>query len=80
MQDAGLSRSGEYPVPLTQQDFGDALGVSTVHINRTLKAFRDENLVLFKFGRLRIIDIAALQDVAGFAPDYLRDNVTPAEV
>ncbi len=74
MQDAGMFEGESYPLPLTQQDFGDALGVSTVHINRTLKSFRDERLVFFKFGRLRIINVAALREIGGFASNYLRDN------
>lgn len=68
---AGLSGDGGYMLPLTQQDFGDALGVSTIHINRTLKSLRDDRLVLFRSGRMHIADVAALREVAGFDPNYL---------
>lgn len=80
LHDAGLSGSSGLSLPLTQQDFGDALGVSTVHINRTLKSFRDEQLVLFRSGRMYIPDIGALRKVAGFAPEYLRERSLVAQL
>ena len=32
----GLTNGDGYAFPLTQAEFGDALGLSTVHVNRTL--------------------------------------------
>lgn len=65
-----LGRHG-FPVPLTQKDLGDALGVSTVHVNRVLQALRNAGLVKLTSGRLWIPDFAALADYAHFTADYL---------
>ena len=50
----GQATQGMLRLPLTQEDIGDALGLSTVHVNRTLQALRDEGLVAFK-GRTYVI-------------------------
>ncbi len=43
---AGLidPEAAEIPLPLTQQDLGEALGLTAVHVNRTLKSLRDSGL------------------------------------
>jgi DNA-binding transcriptional regulator LsrR (DeoR family) len=41
----GLEQGNTVPLPLTQNEVGDALGLSTVHVNRTLQELRGENLV-----------------------------------
>jgi CRP-like cAMP-binding protein len=61
-----------FTLPLTQRDFGDILGVSSVHINRILQSFRSEGLVSFNGRRVSILDVAKLQAVAEFNPRYLR--------
>src|SRR5215210_4083437 len=58
-------------VGLTQEDLGDACGLSTVHINRTLQELRGEGLIEFHSSRLTILDWARLQEVAQFDPAYL---------
>lgn len=68
---AGHQSSDGLPVPLTQKDLGDTLGVSTVHVNRVLQTLRSAGLVRLSGGRLWIPDFAALADYAHFTPDYL---------
>ena len=46
--------------PLTQETLADALGLSTVHVNRTLRALRDKGYVSITRGKLRIPDVEAL--------------------
>ena len=36
LKSVGLTNGDGYAFPLTQAEFGDALGLSTVHVNRTL--------------------------------------------
>jgi len=71
---AGLSEPGERKVcafPVTQPMLGEALGLSNVHINRTLQYLRDAALISFDHGRLEILDWKMLVDIAGFDPTYL---------
>jgi CRP-like cAMP-binding protein len=68
---AGLVRGGTCDLPLTQQDLADALGMSTVHVNRTLMVLRAGGLVEFRDGLLTIPDWERLVEVAEFDPVYL---------
>jgi CRP-like cAMP-binding protein len=67
----GLVEGLSYELPLTQTDLAECLGLTSVHINRTLKELREQGLVEFRGGRVDIKDLAGLQRVAEFDPDYL---------
>ena len=42
---AGLGEQTNYEMPMTQEQLGDATGLTSVHINRTLKALEGERLI-----------------------------------
>jgi CRP-like cAMP-binding protein len=67
----GLSNGTECELPLTQSDLADTLGLSTVHVNRTLQELRGTGFIELKGKRLTIHDERALQDLALFEPSYL---------
>jgi CRP-like cAMP-binding protein len=52
----GLVKDETFRIPLTQEVLADALGLSVVHINRTMKQLRHEGLVLFKSGCVSLRD------------------------
>lgn len=52
------------PFPLTQEHIGDALGLTAVHVCRTLRALRADGLVSMGGGRLRIDDAGGLTEAA----------------
>jgi CRP/FNR family transcriptional regulator, anaerobic regulatory protein len=52
------------PLPFRQQDIADALGLSLVHTNKTLKALRAMKLVQWSDGKLKLDDLPALADLA----------------
>jgi len=60
-----------YDFPLTQTQLADCLGLTAVHVNRTLQDLRKRGLIELKDKRLRILDLAELQRVAEFDPGYL---------
>lgn len=62
-------RSEEMVLPLTQEQIGDATGLTFVHVNRVLSALRKEGIVQFHYRRLRILDPDRLIEVAGVDPD-----------
>ena len=68
---AGLSRDNSYHFPLTQTEIADALGLSTVHVNRTLQELRSRGVVRFNQGVLTIVRPGALRALAGFDARYL---------
>jgi CRP-like cAMP-binding protein len=59
------------PMPLTQPDLADALGQTTVHINRTLQDLRAAQLLTLKGRRLTVLDPEGLRHLAKFDPLYL---------
>ncbi len=62
---------GGFELPLTQQDLGSALGLTSVHINRVLQQLRAERLIEFHNGILQIHDLGRLQALADFDATYL---------
>ena len=67
----GLAEPTGYDLKLTQTDLAEALGLTSVHINRTLKELREQDLVEFRGSRVEIADLRGLERVAEFNPAYL---------
>lgn len=67
----GLVIDNGYELPLTQLDMSDAVGLSAVHVNRTLQELRREGLIELKGRHLHIPDVEALEAFSGFNPNYL---------
>ena len=67
----GMTEGETYALPLTQTDLAECLGLTPIHVNRTLKELREQGLVQFKSGRVTIFDWDRLRDVAEFDPAYL---------
>ncbi|WP_162241299.1 Crp/Fnr family transcriptional regulator [Methylobacterium sp. Leaf113] len=67
----GLVQDGACPLPLTQSDLGDTLGLSNVHVNRTLQDLRRQGLVELRGRSLRLLKPRHLRDIAEFSPGYL---------
>jgi CRP-like cAMP-binding protein len=72
LKNAGHLSDGWIPMPMTQEQLSHALGITTVHVNRVFKQLREENILDYQRGRLRIIDRTALQELAAFDPNYLK--------
>jgi CRP-like cAMP-binding protein len=68
---AGLARANRCDLPLTQVEMGDALALSSVHVNRMLMAMRRANLLRLQRGQLEMLDRRALEEAAGFDPGYM---------
>ena len=64
-------RDDGYELPLTQNHLAELLGLTAVHVNRTLQAMRAERLIELSGQRLIVPDWAALEAVAEFNADYL---------
>lgn len=70
MECRGLGSKTEYELPVTQAQLADAVGLTSVHLNRTIKALRDEG-VTFSGRKVRIADWAGLTHLAEFDSAYL---------
>jgi CRP-like cAMP-binding protein len=68
---AGLATRGKYDLPMTQEQLGDALGLTSVHVNRTLKALEEARLIARDKRTVTISNWEALRKVGDFDPSYL---------
>jgi CRP-like cAMP-binding protein len=60
-----------YDLPLTQAELGECLGLTAVHVNRTIQELRRRGLVELNRRRVAILDVEALEAVAEFDSCYL---------
>jgi len=68
---AGIASGTTFPFPLTQSDLADAMGMSSVHVNRTLQSLRAEGLLWWDGTTAEIHDWDRLMRFAQFDPAFL---------
>jgi CRP-like cAMP-binding protein len=64
----GLADQSSYELPLTQADMADMLGLSPVHVNRSLQDLRGSGLLSFQGRHATIHDLNGLRTLAMFDP------------
>ena len=75
----GLVEDHACDLPITQNEFADALGFTTVHVNRIIQQLRNEGLIEMKGERLFIPNWESLKHAGKFDAAYLHlDNVKAA--
>jgi CRP-like cAMP-binding protein len=68
----GSAEGPSFEVPVTQEQLGDTVGLSTVHVNRTLQdELRAKGLIELTKGELRVLDWEGLKRMGEFDPTYL---------
>jgi CRP-like cAMP-binding protein len=67
----GLVEGHACNLPITQGEFADAMGITTVHVNRVLQQMRADGLIELNGDRLNIPDWEKLKQVGEFDPTYL---------
>ena len=65
-----------YELPMTQEQLGDALGLTPVHVNRVLKSLEAAGFIARKKRQVSVIDWPGLRDTAEFNERYLHLNQT----
>ena len=68
---AAIGDQQSFPMPLTQEVLGDALGLTSVHINRTLQAMRRDGLIVLKDGIARLSNVDQLARMVDARPPRL---------
>jgi len=64
--DTGAANGTTLDLTVTQSQIADMLGLSLVHINRTLRSLRSEGLVRWDLSRIEILDMEQACDFAHF--------------
>jgi CRP-like cAMP-binding protein len=61
----------EFDLPLTQEQLGEAMGITSIHVNRIIKQLQNSGVLKFQRGRITIIDEAKFREAADFDKLYL---------
>lgn len=64
-----------FHLPLSQLELADVVGISVVHLNKTLQSLRREKLLTWVNRTITIVDWEALKEFAEFNPLYLNLSV-----
>ncbi len=67
----GLVTQNSFELMLTQSELADICGISSIHVNRSLKALQRDGLVIREKRRVILPELEPLIDAAGFDPAYL---------
>ena len=73
----GLADRRGYALPISQIDLSECLGLTPVHVNRSLRRLREDGIATFRTGRVEIHDLAALEEAGEFDPAYLYPIAVP---
>jgi len=69
---ANLGIRTNFDLPMTQEQLADAVGITSVHVNRTLQLLRRDAGLIFKRPRVVVEEWDRLVALAEFEPDYLQ--------
>ncbi|MFN3130220.1 Crp/Fnr family transcriptional regulator [Roseibium sp.] len=65
----GYAQNQSFDAPFTQAHLSDALGITPVHTNRTIRTLQSENYFSWKQNRIRILNREGLEDLAAYERD-----------
>ena len=68
---AGQATETMFDCPLSQFVIADALGLTSIHVNRVIRQLREMQLLTLTKGKVHIQDLAGLRKLAGFQGGYL---------
>jgi CRP-like cAMP-binding protein len=67
----GMADEQGYQLKLTQTELAECIGLTAVHVNRTLRELRERGLMEFRRGEVVIMDLPGLERLAEFRTNYL---------
>ena len=76
LQISAVGQTRAYEMPMTQEQLGDALGLTPVHVNRVLKTLETDGLITRRKRQVNVVDWSALRDAAEFNERYLHLDQT----
>ena len=71
-----LATPNEFRFPLTQNVIADALGLTSIHVNRVLRQLREQELLTVERGTVRVHNLPGLRKLSGFRGSYLNSLPT----
>ncbi len=74
LEAAGLAKNHHYELPMTQEQLADAVGLTSVHVNRVLRQLGEEGLIQRDKRKIVIQDWQRMRDVGDFNERYLHHD------
>jgi CRP-like cAMP-binding protein len=74
LESLGLAENHRYELPMTQEQLADAVGLTSVHVNRVLKQLGADGLITRDKRRVTIEDWERLSHVGDFSERYLHHD------
>ena len=71
LEAAGLAEQHRYQLPMTQEQLADAVGLTSVHVNRVLRQLGEEGLISRNKRAIVIEDWARMREAGDFNERYL---------
>jgi CRP-like cAMP-binding protein len=78
LEAAGLASNHQYELPMTQEQLADAVGLTSVHVNRVLKQLGEEGLIKRDRRSIVIEDWKRMREVGDFNERYLHHDALGA--
>lgn len=70
-KEADMPVAADYELPMTQEQIGDALGLTSVHVNRVLKVLQENGLIVRDRRQMKVSNWSGLRVLADFNDRYL---------
>ena len=80
LEASGESTGGTFRLPITQREFGDLTGLTSVHVCRTLRRLMRDGLIDYLGQEITIRDVAGLARTGRLDLDTFRDEIIPSAV
>lgn len=74
----GLAEGNSFMLQMTQEELADTTGLTTVHVNRMMRALRESGLIAVEGQRISVPDVTALAQFCDFNANYLHLGDTRA--
>lgn len=78
LEAAGLARDHRYELPMTQEQLADAVGLTSVHVNRVLRHLGEEGVISRRKRAIVIENWTRMRDVGDFNERYLHHDAEVA--
>jgi len=73
---AGLGSPERFELPMTQEQIGDATGLTAVHVNRMIRSLDEDGAIVRYHRSIHIADWNNMRQIADFDPMYLHGTAT----
>ena len=75
-----MATETKFECPLSQFVLADALGLTAIHMNRTLRQLRERQLLTLRKKVVTVHDLDGLRKLAGFQGGYLNSRTETAKL